>query len=141
MWSWLPIRAVGTVRSSACVRGGSNRRDCYVLDEIDRLNEQAQSILLSLCGHQCACFLMTAHALDQVSEALTQRSECIEMAEVPPPLLMPWVRAISRELGHELGDTRLFSAILRCRGRLGRIISSLELEADLLHVEAGAEEH
>jgi replication-associated recombination protein RarA len=98
----------------------------YVLDEVDRLNEQAMQLLKSVMNTPGCVFVLTTNNLAAVEVGVRSRCHCIAFNAAPAADWLPLARRLISDAGLQgVSDQHLLAVIEAGKGSAREIIDAL----------------
>lgn len=108
----------------------------FVLDEVDRLNEDAMSILKSVMNYKNSLWVLTTNNFDAIEVGIRDRCHCIPFNAAPAERWLPLAKKILSHVGVIGIDEQLLIAVIaRCNGSARNITDAIISIALQVHKE------
>ena len=118
------VNQIRDLQKDAHVRPNEGERKVYLLEEADRMRDEAQNAMLKLLedGPKYAVFLLLAENGGGLLQTVRSRCEELTLTTLTPAQCEEWLRGRYPEKRGE----ELRAAALNCQGLLGRAVEELE---------------
>ena len=120
----ITVDQIRDLQKDAHIRPNEGERKVYLLEQADRMRDEAQNAMLKLLeeGPKYAVFFLMAENAGGLLQTVRSRCEELTMAPVPLNQCSRW---LEEKFPHKSQDA-LRAAALNCQGILGRAVEELE---------------